>query len=144
MIKILKEFRNFIDRGNVMGLAIAVIMGGAFNAIINSLVGDLISPILSLLTGGIDYSGMSVSFGEGPEAATFKYGMFIQSVLNFLLVAIVIFFMVKGVNKLARKKPAEATEKDCPYCGTKIPVVAARCPHCTTVLDESQVPETLH
>jgi large conductance mechanosensitive channel len=144
MLGIFKEFRAFINRGNVMGLAIAVIMGGAFNAIITSLVGDLISPLISLLTGGIDYSSLSISFGESSDAATLRYGMVIQAVLNFLLVAIVIFFMVKAVNKIAKKEPEEdVPETTCPYCGSTIFETAVRCPCCTTVLDASKLPEAL-
>ena len=97
-MKLLKEFRDFISRGNVMGLAVAVIMGAAFTAIINSLVGDLITPLLSLITGGVDYSSLEVSLGEGPDAAALTYGMLIQAVINFILIALVVFFMVKAGN----------------------------------------------
>ena len=144
MMKLLKEFREFINRGNVMDLAVAVIIGGAFTAIINSIVGDLITPILSLITGSVNFSSLSVSFGDGADAATFKYGMFIQAVLNFLILSIVVFFMVKGINKLIRKKATqEAPTKVCPYCGEKIPASAVRCPRCTTILDVDKVPAAI-
>lgn len=145
MKKLFSEFKEFVNRGNVMDLAVAVVMGAAFTAIINSVVGDLVTPLISLLTFGINFSTFSLSFGEGATAAVFKYGAFLQAVLNFLVVAIVIFFMVKGLNKLARKKsPAEDTPmKECPYCHSQIQETAARCPNCTTILDASKVPENV-
>ncbi|MDR2492372.1 MAG: large conductance mechanosensitive channel protein MscL [Coriobacteriales bacterium] len=144
MVRFLKEFREFIDRGNVMDLAVAVIVGGAFTAITSSLVGDLVTPLLSLVTGGMDFSSLGIVIGTGEHAASIRYGMFIQSVINFLIISFVIFLMVKTINKVARRKPeVEAPVKTCPYCTSSIPEQAVRCPACTTVLDASKVPEDL-
>ena len=143
-MKLLKEFREFINRGNVMDLAVAVIIGAAFTAIINSIVGDLITPLISLITGGVDYSSMAVVLGEGPNAATLAYGMLIQAVINFILIAVVVFFLIKALNKMTRKKaPAKVPTKPCTYCCTDIPEEAVRCPNCTTVLELAKVPENL-
>jgi len=143
MKKLWKEFKDFIDRGNVMDLAVAVVMGAAFTAIINATIGDLVTPLLSILTFGIDFSTLSFSIGEGSDAAIFKYGSLIQAVINFLATAIVIFFMVKGVNTLANKRGLDKAEdtKKCAYCESDIPISAVRCPQCTTILDASKVPE---
>jgi large conductance mechanosensitive channel len=141
MKKLFTEFKEFIDRGNVMDLAVAVILGAAFTAIINAVVNDLVTPLLSIVTFGIDFSSLQWTFGEGSNAATFKYGSFIQAVINFLLVAIVIFFMVKALNKVAKKKPkVDAPTKTCPYCCEDIPEAAVRCPQCTTILDVTKIP----
>ena len=144
MKKLFDEFRAFVNRGNVIDLAVAVIIGGAFTAIINSLVGDLITPILSLITGGVDFSNLKVSFGDSADAATLNYGLLIQAILNFLLISIVVFIMVKAINKVVvRKVMKDIPVKTCPYCGKEIPKVAVRCPLCTTILDESKVPEDI-
>jgi large conductance mechanosensitive channel len=143
-MKLLKEFREFIARGNVVGLAVAVIMGGAFTAIINSLVGDLITPILGLITGGDDFSYLAISLGDGENAATLTYGNFISAVINFLMISVVVFFLVKIVNKILRKQPEETpATKVCPYCAQTIPEAAVRCPSCTTVLEPKEVPKEL-
>ena len=143
-MKFVQEFKEFISRGNVMDLAVAVIVGGAFSAIVTSLVGDLVTPILSLITGGIDFSHLVVKVGEGDMAAEFRYGNFIQAAINFLVISFVIFLLVKGIGKLLRKKEESATPtKTCPYCAQSIPAPAVRCPSCTTVLDEEAVPEHL-
>ncbi|MDR3052315.1 MAG: large conductance mechanosensitive channel protein MscL [Coriobacteriales bacterium] len=141
-MKLIQEFKDFIARGNVLDLAVAVIMGGAFTAIINSLVGDLVTPLLSLITGGTDFATLVVRLGTDDHAAQIQYGLFISAVINFLLVSLVIFFLVKTVNKLSRKKPA-VTTKTCPYCTQDIPLAAVRCPSCTTVLDADKVPKEL-
>ncbi len=127
----LKEFREFVMRGNVMDLAIAVIIGVAFGAIITSLVNDIIMPLIGLLMGGIDFSSLSITVGD----AVIKYGAFIQAVINFLIVAFVIFMLVRTINRLKKPAPVAApTTKDCPYCFTAIPIQATRCPNCTTQL----------
>jgi large conductance mechanosensitive channel len=96
----LKEFREFIARGNVMDLAVGIIIGAAFTAIVNSLVSDLINPFIGLLTGGVDFSSHVLRFGDGEDAATFRYGAFITAVINFLIIAWVVFLLVKAMNRL--------------------------------------------
>jgi large conductance mechanosensitive channel len=128
-----KEFKAFVMRGNVMDLAVGVIIGGAFGKIVASLVNDVIMPLIGLLLGGVSFSTLSITIGE----ASINYGLFIQTMVDFLIIALVIFLLVKGMNNL-KKKPepvaAEATTKDCPYCFTAIPIKATRCPHCTSDL----------
>ena len=136
MKKFMEEFKKFISRGNVMDMAVGVIIGGAFTAIVNSLVNDVMMPILSLITGGLDFSRLCIVLGEGEGAATLNYGAFIAAVINFLLIAFVIFMMIKAINKFTKKKeeaPAPTT-KECPYCKEKIALAATRCPHCTSEL----------
>ncbi len=128
-----KEFKAFVMRGNVMDLAVAVIIGGAFGKIVASLVNDIIMPLIGLLLGGISFSSLSITVGE----AAINYGLFIQAIVDFLIIALVIFLLIKGLNSL-KKKPepveAEPTTKECPYCFTAIPIKATRCPHCTSQL----------
>jgi len=132
-----KEFKKFISRGNVMDMAVGVIIGGAFTAIVNSLVNDILMPVISLITGGIDFSALCIVLGDGPEPATLNYGNFIAAVIDFLLIAIVIFVLVKSINKMHKEEPAaEPTEKECPYCKSKIAIAATKCPHCTSDLAE--------
>ncbi|NWG34454.1 MAG: large conductance mechanosensitive channel protein MscL [Chloroflexi bacterium] len=129
----LKEFKEFAMRGNVMDLAIAVIIGGAFGKIIASLVNDILMPLIGLLLGGLDFSGLSVAVGE----AVIAYGAFIQAVVDFIIVAFVIFLLVRAMNKMkkpAPAAPAEPTTKECPYCFSAIPLKATRCPNCTSQL----------
>lgn len=133
----MKEFKEFIAKGNVMDMAVGIIIGGAFTAIVNSLVNDILMPVLSLLTGGFDFTSLCIVLGEGEDAATFNYGAFIAAVINFLLIAFVIFILIKSINKLSRKKPEEpapATTKECPFCKEQIAKDATRCPHCTSEL----------
>ncbi len=127
-----------------MDMAVGVIIGGAFTAIVNSLVNDIFMPLLSLITGGLDISGMSVSFGLGEQAAELKYGSFLSAVINFLLIALVVFCIVKLLNAAKDKvsrKPEEAPKapatRKCPYCMSEIDIKATRCPHCTSQLSES-------
>lgn len=98
----LKEFKDFIARGNVMDLAVGIIIGAAFTAIVNSMVEDLINPVIGLVIGGVDFSDFVLRFGEGEHAATIRYGAFITSVINFLIIAWVVFLLVKGVNRIRR------------------------------------------
>lgn len=136
----IKEFKEFISRGNVMDMAVGIIIGGAFTAIVNSLVNDILMPLLSILTGGMDFSSLSIVLGVGENAATLNYGLFIGAVINFLLIALVIFWLIKAINKVSnlRKKEAEeeeeATTKVCPYCKEEVAIDATRCPHCTSEL----------
>lgn len=141
MKKFFEEFKKFISRGNVMDMAVGVIIGGAFTAIVNSLVNDIFMPVLSLITDGFDIAGMSVSFGVGDNAATLNYGAFLSAVINFLLIALVIFCIIKAMNtakdKMQKKQEEEApapTTKKCPYCMSEIDIQATRCPHCTSEL----------
>ena len=130
----LAEFKAFIMRGNVLDLAVAVIIGGAFGKIISSLVSDVLMPLIGLLIGGIDFGGLSITVGN----ASITYGNFINAVIDFVIISAAIFFMVKGLERM-RKKPApapaaEPETKECPYCFTAIPVRATRCPNCTSQL----------
>jgi len=128
-----KEFKAFAMRGNVMDLAVAVIIGGAFGKIVSSLVNDIIMPVIGLLIGGVDFSGLAFTIGN----ATVTYGNFINNILDFIILALVIFLMIKFIDNL-KKKPApvaaEPTTKECPYCFTIIPIKARRCPNCTSEL----------
>ncbi|MCC6007369.1 MAG: large-conductance mechanosensitive channel protein MscL [Rhodobacteraceae bacterium] len=108
----LKEFRTFIARGNVMDMAVGIIIGAAFTAIVNSLVGDLINPVISLLTGGMDFSGLGLRLAEGDDAAVFAYGNFIMAVINFLIIAWVVFLLVKGVNRVKERASREQPEPE--------------------------------
>ena len=137
MKKFFGEFKEFIMRGNVMDLAVAVIIGGAFQAIVSSLCDDLISPLLGLF-GGMNFDGLKAEV----LGVTFTYGKFITAVINFIILALIIFLLVKLVNKamtLGKKKEEEeeeATTKECPFCKSEIAIDATRCPHCTSKLDE--------
>lgn len=134
MKKFLNEFKDFAMRGNVMDLAVGVIIGAAFQAIVKSLVEDIISPLLGLF-GNIDMSDLAFSIGD----VSIKYGSFITAIINFIIMAFVIFLLVKGLNKISSfgKKPAEKviTTKKCPYCYSEIVLEATRCPHCTSSLE---------
>ena len=145
----LKEFKEFISRGSVIDLAVGVIIGGAFGKIVSSLVNDVIMPLIGLILGGTDMSnyfitldgGSYATLAEAQEAgaATLNYGLFITQVINFLIIAFVIFLMVKAVNKaraLTKKPEVEAapTTKECPYCKSTIDINATRCPNCTSEL----------
>lgn len=130
----LKEFKEFALRGNVVDLAVGVIIGGAFGKIVSSLVGDVLMPLIGLITGGINLSGLAFTVGE----ATVRYGAFLQAVVDFLIIAFSVFIFVRLFNRLrAEPKPAAAAEpttKECPYCFSTIPIKATRCPHCTSTL----------
>lgn len=153
----LEEFKKFIMRGNVIDLAVGVIIGGAFQAIVNSLVNDVVSPVISLATKGINFADKfvllttdEVTFATAEAAkkagyATLNYGSFITAVLNFLIMATVIFLLVKGINKVSeigKKKeeeaPAEPTTKVCPFCKSEISIEAVKCPNCTSDLPEEE------
>lgn len=130
----LKEFREFVMRGNVLDLAIAVIIGAAFGKIITSLVNDILTPLIGLAMGGVNLAGLAFSVGD----AVVTWGNFVQAIIDFIIVALVIFLIVKAANNLKRKEkdipPSEPTTKTCGYCFTTIPVKATRCPNCTTEL----------
>jgi len=128
-----KEFKEFALKGNVVDLAVGIIVGGAFGKIVSSLVGDVLMPFVGLLVGGINVAALSINIGD----AVIKYGSFLQTVVDFLIIAFSIFLLVKGINKL-RSKPVEEkvepTTKVCPYCYSVIPIKATRCPNCTSEL----------
>jgi large conductance mechanosensitive channel len=127
----LKEFKEFAIRGNVLDLAVAVIIGGAFGKIITSLVNDILMPLIGLVMGGVNFSELSVTVG----AAVIKYGAFIQSIVDFIIVAFVIFLIVRTMNRMKRPEPVAApSTKECPHCFTAIPIKATRCPNCTSQL----------
>lgn len=140
------EFKKFIQRGNVMDLAVGVIIGGAFGSIVNSLVNDVIMPPIGLLVGNVDFSDLYInlsggSFGSLAEAqsagaVTINIGLFINAVINFLILAFVIFIMVRQMNKLQKPEPvSEPSTKQCPFCFSAISIKATRCPQCTSKLD---------
>lgn len=138
MKKLLKEFRDFAVKGNALNLAVGVLIGGAFQGIVNSLVQDIISPIIGLF-GKSDFSAFMLKI-NGVEI---KYGSFITAVINFLILAFVIFMIVKGINSLTnltKKKEEEIEEepttKVCPFCQSEISIKAIKCPHCTSEIDE--------
>lgn len=138
MKALIKEFKEFIARGNVMDMAVGVIIGGAFTTIVTSLVNDIMMPLLSLCTDGFDFSALHIVLGEGEGAATLNYGAFIAAIIHFLLIAVVIFAMIKIINKFMRKKaaePAPVTTKECPFCKETISIDATRCSHCTSELE---------
>ena len=125
----LKEFKAFVMRGNVLDLAIAVIIGGAFGKIVSSLVNDILMPVIGLIIGGVNFSERSLTVG----AAVITWGVFVQTIIDFLIIAFVIFLIVKTANKLKKAPPpADPTTKECTYCFTTISIKATRCPHCTS------------
>jgi len=149
----LKEFKKFALKGNMIDLAVGVIIGGAFNGLVNSLVKDIITPALSLLTGKIDFTNLFIALDGNKYAtlaeaqelgvATVNYGNFISGLINFFIMAFVVFLLVKGINKLRTinekpAAPAAPTTKKCPYCLSEIAIEASRCPHCTSELKEQE------
>jgi large conductance mechanosensitive channel len=127
----LKEFRDFAVRGNVIDLAVAVIIGGAFGKIVSSLVDNIIMPLVGLLIGGVDFKSLGFTVGS----AKVEYGLFIQNVVDFIIIAFVIFLIVRAINSTKKPAPAAApTTKECPHCFTTIPLKATRCPNCTSQL----------
>lgn len=143
-----KDFKAFALKGNVVDLAVAVIIGGAFGKIVSSLVNDLIMPIIGQLIGGVDFSNMFYSFdglkyatpeaAEAAGVATINYGMFINTIIEFVIIAFSIFLVVRLLSKLSKKEEVveEITTKNCEFCFTEIPIEATRCPHCTSVLEK--------
>jgi large conductance mechanosensitive channel len=132
-----KEFKEFAFKGNVIDLAVGVMIGTAFGKIVTSLVTDIFTPILSLITGKIDFSTLAVKFGDAPDAASLNYGLFIQAVIDFILMAVCIFLFVKLIAKLKKPEPvvAKPEPRKCPYCMGEIDPKATRCPHCTSQLN---------
>jgi large conductance mechanosensitive channel len=139
----LNEFKAFIMRGNVVDLAVGIVIGAAFTTVVNSFVNDLLMPPIGLMLGKVDFANLFVSLTGQPfpsvaaakaaGAPTLNYGMFINNVINFLIVGFVVFLLVKQVNRMQGPPPA-ATTRPCPHCAMEIPKAARRCPHCTSDL----------
>lgn len=154
MKEMLKEFKEFAFKGNMMDLAVGMIIGAAFTSLVNSVVGNLVMPIISIFTGGIDFNNMYLALNENARAvqaaggdlataksagAVFAYGTFLTDFIQFLILAFVVFMIIRAMNKLMNmaKKEEEAapTTKECPFCKTEINIEATRCPHCTSQLN---------
>lgn len=147
----LKEFKEFAIRGNVIDMAVGIIIGVAFGTIVKSLVSDIIMPPIGLLLGDVDFANLFTVLKDGTvpgpystladaqkaSAVTVNYGVFVNTLISFIIVAFAVFLLIRQINKLKRKEeapPAEPTTKDCPYCLLSIPIKATRCPHCTSEL----------
>ena len=141
----LKEFKEFAMRGNLIDLAIAIVIGGAFGKIVTSFVNDVVMPPIGKLLGGVNFADLFIDLsGTNPASVqaakdagvpTLNYGAFLNTVIDFIIVAFVMFLVVKAINKMKKPAPAAApTTKECPYCKTEIPLAATRCPHCTSQL----------
>ena len=142
MKKFLKEFKEFAFRGNVIDMAVGVVIGSAFTGIVTSIVNDLFTPLIALVTGSVDFSALVVSLGEGADAPQLAVGNFIQTVINFLMVALCIFLFVKFINRVRDINHKEVEEaapapRLCPYCKSEIAEDATRCPHCTSELTKA-------
>ena len=150
----LDEFKKFAMRGNVVDMAVGIIIGGAFGTIVKSLVADVIMPPVGLMLGGVDFTDLFLTLKEGATAGpyatlamaqeagavTISYGVFINSVISFLIVAFAVFLLIRGINNMQAEEEAapeeEPTEKDCPYCLSSIAIKATRCPNCTSEIAE--------
>ena len=141
----LKEFKDFVMRGNVIDLAVAVIIGGAFGRIITSLVNDILMPLIGQALGKVNFTDLFISLSgtkyasladaQAAGAATVNYGVFINAIIDFVIIAFVIFMIIRQINRMKKAPaPAAPTTKDCPYCFTQIPIPATRCPNCTSEL----------
>ncbi|MEW6600896.1 MAG: large-conductance mechanosensitive channel protein MscL [Nitrospirota bacterium] len=147
----LKEFKEFVIRGNVVDMAVGIIIGASFGTIVSSLVADVIMPPIGLILGGVDFSNLFITIKQGTAAGPFatlaeaqkagavtiNYGMFVNKIVSFVIVAAAMFMVVKAMNNLKKKEavpPPAATTKDCSFCFTSIPLKATRCPHCTSEL----------
>ncbi len=139
-MSMMQEFKTFAMRGNVVDLAVGVIIGGAFGKIVSSFVGDVIMPPIGLLLGGVDFSTLGVTIKEAvgtTPAVVMKYGMFINTVIDFVIIAFVIFMVIKAMNSMKKQEPAAVaapTTKTCPECSMAIPINAKRCGYCTSVV----------
>ena len=150
----LKEFKKFAMRGNVIDMAIGIIIGAAFGTIVKSFVSDIIMPPIGLLLGSVDFSNLFIMLKEGADAGpyasladaqaagavTINYGVFLDAVISFLVIALVTFLLMRSINKLQKEEeapPAEPTTKECPYCLSSISIKATRCPYCTSTLEKT-------
>lgn len=142
-----KEFKEFAIKGNMLDLAVGIVIGGAFGKIISSLVNDIIMPLVGFLLGNIDFSNLFITLGNvkyktleeahAAGAATLNYGLFINNIIDFLIVAFSIFIVVKQINRFKKAEQVPpVTTKKCQYCFSEIPIEAKRCPHCTSILDK--------
>lgn len=132
----LKDFKTFIMRGNVMDLAVGVIIGAAFGKIVSSLVADVLTPLISIITGGIDLTSLHAKIGGSIDKSVYlAYGSFIQAFIDFLIIALVIFLLVRFMSRFQKSAPAPTTTKECPRCKMSINKDATRCPHCTSELN---------
>ena len=147
-----KEFKEFVVRGNVVDMAIGIVIGAAFGTIVKSFVDDVLMPPIGLLLGNVDFSNLFITLKEGAKAAgpyaslaaakaagavTLNLGLFINTIISFIIIAFAVFLVIKGINRMKREKeafPAESTTKECPFCFTAIPLQARRCPNCTSQL----------
>ncbi len=136
----LSEFKTFAMRGNVIDMAVGIIIGGAFGTIVNSLVNDVLMPPIGMLLGKVDFSDLQIVLsGDGANVVAIKYGLFINALISFLIVAFAVFLLIKAINKLQasvmkEEANAEPTTKVCPHCCSEIAIAATRCPHCTSEL----------
>jgi large conductance mechanosensitive channel len=148
----LKDFKEFVMRGNVVDMAVGIVIGAAFGAIVKSFVDDVLMPPIGLLLGNVDFSNLFVTLKEGSKAAgpyvslavakaagavTLNLGIFINTIISFIIIAFAVFLVIKGINRMKREKeapPAEPNTKECSFCFTTIPIQASRCPNCTSQL----------
>ena len=129
-----KEFKEFAMRGSVVDMAVGIIIGAAFGAIVTSLVADVLMPPIGMLLGKVDFSNLVLRLSD---TVTINYGKFINAIISFLIVAFALFMVIRAMNRMKKKAeaaPAEPTTKDCPFCATAVPIKAVRCPHCTSEL----------
>jgi large conductance mechanosensitive channel len=148
----LKEFKEFAMRGNVVDMAVGIIIGAAFGAIVKSLVSDIMMPPIGMILGNVDFSNLFLVLKDGSAAGpylslteaqkvgavTINYGLFLNAVISFVIVAFAVFFLIRNINRLRKQEPAaEPNTKDCPFCFSAIPLKATRCPHCTSELGNS-------
>ncbi len=150
-----KEFKEFAMRGNVVDMAVGIVIGAAFGTIVKSFVDDILMPPIGLLLGNVDFNNLFITLKEGAKAAgpyasvaaakaagavTLNWGIFINTIISFIIIAFAVFLVIKGINRMKREKeaaPAEPTSKECPFCFTTIPIPASRCPNCTSQLAQS-------
>jgi large conductance mechanosensitive channel len=130
----LDEFKAFINRGNVLDLAVAVILGAAFGAIVTSFVNDILMQIIAAIFGQPDFGSLTFNLGSG----VIKYGLFLNAVINFVIIAFAIFLVIRAYNQMRKPTPATTNTKECPYCLSTIPLGATRCPNCTSELTKAQ------
>ena len=148
----LKDFKEFVMRGNVVDMAVGIVIGAAFGAIVKSFVDDVLMPPIGLLLGNVDFSSLFITLKEGGKAAgpyaslaaakaagavTLNLGIFINTIISFIIIAFAVFLVIKGINRMKREQeapPAEPTTRECPFCLSEIPLRATRCPHCTSEL----------
>lgn len=133
-VSVINEFREFIRRGNVVDLAVGVIIGAAFGKIVSSLVNDLVMPPVGMLIGRVDFKQLKLVLGTGPDGkeTAILYGAFLNTIIEFTLVSLAVFFLVKAVNRLSPKPEEPPTTRDCPFCCSAIPLAATKCPQCTS------------